>query len=151
MDAMSLLPAEILLSLATLGYSLIPALFDLNATHATNPLWVGHARFHVVWQVVSYIGFGLIGLGLIWAPGAAHGARLWLAAALGGAAYGGFFAAVLGRHIYGGATYDPNGVLPVRPPLIGRYYAFEVNITLFTVTTAVLVAGAVSLARATLG
>ena len=147
---MSLLPAEILLTLATLGYSLIPALFDLNNTHATNPLWVGHARFHVVWQVVSYICFGLISLGLIWVPGAERVARLWLAAAMGTAAYTGFFSAVLARNVYGGATYDPNGVLPVRPPFIGRYYAFEVNITLFTVTTAVLAAGAISLARASL-
>ncbi len=145
---MGLLPAEILLTVATLGYSLIPAIFDLNATHATNPLWIGHARFHVVWQVVSYVCFGLISLFLIWAPGDAHIAHLWLATALGASAYVGFFSAVFGKHLYGGTNYDPNGVLPVRPPLIGRFVAFEVNITLFTITSTVLVVGAICLARA---
>jgi hypothetical protein len=34
--------ARVLLTLATLGYSLLPALADFNKTHATNPLWTPH-------------------------------------------------------------------------------------------------------------
>jgi hypothetical protein len=60
------LSARILLTILTAGYGLIPALADLNKTHAKNPLWTPHARFHVVWQVCSYVGLALIGLGLIW-------------------------------------------------------------------------------------
>lgn len=146
---MSILTAKILLTLSTLGYSAIPAMVDLNKTHATNPTWVGHARFHVVWQVSSYVCFGLIGLLLIWMPGELEVARLWLAAALAASAYIGFFSAVFTKNVYEGANYDPNGVLPFRPPLIGRYITFEVNITLFTFTTALLVAGMVALKLAT--
>jgi hypothetical protein len=44
-----LLAIKILLTIATLGYSAIPGIFDSNNTHATNPSWTGHARYHVVW------------------------------------------------------------------------------------------------------
>ena len=67
MDTM--LVAQVLLTLVTLGYSAVPTLADFNKTHATNPLWTPHARFHVVWQVSSYIGLAAIALALIWWPG----------------------------------------------------------------------------------
>ncbi len=44
-----LLTAKILLTIATLGCSAIPTVFDWNASHATKPAWTGHARYHVVW------------------------------------------------------------------------------------------------------
>lgn len=31
--------AQLLLTIATVGYSLIPVLADFNATHVTNPTW----------------------------------------------------------------------------------------------------------------
>jgi hypothetical protein len=48
-----LLLVRLLLSLVTLGYGLVTVKADFNKTHATNPLWTGHARFHVVWQITS--------------------------------------------------------------------------------------------------
>ncbi len=94
--------ARILLTLTTLGYSGVTIMADLNKTHASNPLWTPHARFHVVWQVLSYSGIGLIALYLIWAPGALAIERLYLAAALSVAVYAGFFGAVFSRPAYGG-------------------------------------------------
>lgn len=135
------LPAQILLTLSTLGYSLIPAIFDSNNTHMTNPLWVPHARFHVVWQVVSYVCVALLALYFIWGPHNDSSAHLWYAALLSVGAYFGFFTAVATTKLYGGGTYDPNGVIPYRPPFIGRYMAFEVNITLFTAAVSILVMG----------
>ena len=64
-----LITARILLTLAALGFSAITIMADLNKTHASNPLWTPHARFHVVWQVLSYSGIGLIALYLICAGG----------------------------------------------------------------------------------
>jgi len=70
----------------TIGYGGITILADINKTHATNPAWTPHARFHVVWQVASYAGIGLTALALIWTPGPATVARLYLAAAFAAAA-----------------------------------------------------------------
>ena len=40
-----------LLALVTLGYGFVTILADFNKTHATNPKWTPHARFHVVWHM----------------------------------------------------------------------------------------------------
>jgi hypothetical protein len=101
--------AQIVLTLVTLGYSLVPARADLNPTHATNPLWTGHARYHVVCQVGSYVGVALVALFLIWVPGPFTLARLLLAACLAGAAYGGFFVAMASMPRYAGRLADENG------------------------------------------
>ena len=135
--------ARILLTVATLGYALVTVKADFNATHATNPLWTPHARFHVVWQVLSYVGVGLIALGLIWIGGPQEIERLYLAGGLGIAMYGGFFAAMLARPSYGGVLYDDNGYRPFRAPVgPGKW---DVNVTVFTVMTALLCAGLIAI------
>ena len=40
--------ARILLTVVTLAYGFATVLADFNKTHATNPKWTPHARFHVV-------------------------------------------------------------------------------------------------------
>src|SRR6516225_4545034 len=107
-----LITARILLTLAALGFSAITIIADLNKTHASNPAWTGHARFHVVWQILSYSGIGLIALYLIWAGGIE---RLYLAAALSFAIYGAFFTTVFARPMYKGTLYDQNGYPPFKP------------------------------------
>lgn len=142
-----LLTAKILLTLATLGYSAIPAFFDSNNTHATNPSFPGHARFHVVWQVSSYVYVALIALWLIWTAGAATG-PVWLAAFLSAAAYGGFWSAVLLRTVYGGKLVsEVNPVPAFRWSLFGRKVETDANITLFTLAVLILAIGIATLAR----
>jgi hypothetical protein len=46
--------ARIFLTLTVLGYALVTVKAVFNKTHATNPKWTPHARFHVVWQILSY-------------------------------------------------------------------------------------------------
>ena len=75
-----LITARILLTLAALGFSAITVVADLNKTHAANPLWTPHARFHVVWQVLSYNGIALVMLYLIWTGGPARMQQLYIAA-----------------------------------------------------------------------
>ena len=133
--------ARILLTLTTLGYALVTIKADFNRTHATNPKWTPHARFHVVWQILSYAGVGLVALYLIWSGGPGSAERLYLAAALSVAVYGGFFGAVLSRPMYGGSLYDDNGYLPFRPPVGPAAWRWDVNVTAFTVLSSVAVAG----------
>jgi hypothetical protein len=79
-----ILIARILFTLMTAGYAALTVLADFNKTHATNPEWTPHARFHVVWQILSYVGFGLLALALIWWSGPLAVERLYLVALRGG-------------------------------------------------------------------
>lgn len=135
-QADSFLTVQIILTIATFGFAGIPVIADFNKTHATNPLWVGHARYHVVWQVLSYVLIGVLALYLIWTPGDDFFFRLNLAALLGFAIYGGFFGAYLTMSMYSGKSHDVNGYMPIR---IGENFSIDVNISVFSVFTIVLI------------
>lgn len=141
----SRLLARILLTVATLGYGLVTIKADFNATHANNPLWTPHARFHVVWQVLSYAGVGLIALGLIWIRGPVEIERLYLAGGLAFAVYGAFFVALLARPLYGGVLYDENGYPPFKPPVGPGHWRWDVNVTAFTTMSAFLLVGLIAI------
>lgn len=127
-----LLTAKILLTVATLGYSAVPLLFDSNKTHWFNPSWTGHARFHCVWQVMSYCYIALISLFLIWTAGS-ESWPLWIAAFTAGGIYLGFWSAVFLRNRYGGWIVDHvNGVPPFKWNLAGLKFETDANLTLFT-------------------
>jgi len=143
--------ARILLTLVTIGYGFITVLADFNKTHATNPQWTPHARFHVVWQISSYVGFGLMALALLWWPGPYATERLYLVAAMGAIVYVAFFVAVFTMPIYGGAAYDNNGYLPFAAPLPIVAKRWDVNITAFCVLSALLIAGFLSISGAAAG
>jgi uncharacterized membrane protein len=128
-----ILLARILLTLVTLGYGLATVLADFNKTHATNPQWTPHARFHVVWQICSYVGFGLLALALTWVPGAYATERLTLVAIMAAIIYAAFFVAVFAMPIYGGAAYDRNGYQPFAAPVPLIAKRWDVNITAFCI------------------
>jgi len=139
-----LLAARILLTLTVLGYAIVTIRADFNNTHATNPEWTPHARFHVVWQILSYAGVGLIALYLIWVPGPNPLEQLYIAAALSIAIYGAFFVAVFCRPMFGGALYDENGYLPFKLPIGPQHWRLDANVTAFTVLSATTLAGIVA-------
>ncbi len=140
--------ARILLTLVTLGYGFATILADFNKTHATNPKWTPHARFHVVWQISSYAGFGLLALALLWWPGPYALERLYLVAIIGAIVYAAFFIAVFAMPVYGGAAYDDNGYQPFAAPVPIVARAWDVNITIFCVQVVLLVAASASLVAA---
>jgi hypothetical protein len=133
--------ARIFLTLTVLGYALVTIKADFNKTHATNPKWTPHARFHVVWQILSYAGVGLVALYLIWIEGPNPLERLYLAAALSAAIYGAFFAAVIARPVFGGTLYDENGYPPFRPPIGPAGWRWDVNVTAFSVLSSIMLVG----------
>lgn len=130
-----LLIVKILLTLVTLGYALVTLIADFNKTHATNPLWTGHARFHVVWQTLSYLGFAILALGLIWFPGPYVLERLFLVIGFASVIIGSFFISLLAIPIYGGDTCDKNGYSPIF--IAGK--KFDLNFLTFTSITLLLV------------
>jgi hypothetical protein len=137
--------ARVLLTLVTLGYGLATIFADFNKTHAINPKWTGHARFHVVWQISSYAGFGLLALALLWWPGPAALARLILVAVMAAIIYAAFFIAVLSMPVYGGAAYDDNGYQPFAAPIPIVAKRWDVNITAFSIQLALLAAGSLAI------
>ena len=129
-----LLLARIGLTLVSIGYSALTVKADFNKTHATNPLWTGHARFHVVWQITSYVGFALIALVLVWSPGAYAQERLYLACAFAAVVYGAFFITLFSMPLYGGRAYDDNGYRPFA--VAGMRW--DANVTAFSLLTVLL-------------
>jgi hypothetical protein len=143
-----ILVARILFTLVTGGWALLTVVADFNKTHATNPQWTPHARFHVVWQISSYVGFGLLAFALIWWPGRFAAERLYFVAAMGTVVYAAFFAALIAMPIYGGAAYDKNGYQPFRAPLPIFAKKWDANITAFSIQLVLLAIGIFTLAGA---
>lgn len=101
---------------------------DLNRTHATNPAWPRHARFHLVWQAVSYALLSVLEVVLILAPGPLQDERFYLAAALALIPMLSCLAAWGSRTAYGGALHDPNGIQPLRVALFGSIMHIDLNL-----------------------
>lgn len=146
-----ILLARVLLTLVTLGYSLATVFADFNKTHATNPLWTPHARFHVVWQISSYVGFGLLALALTWWPGPLAIERLYFVAAMGAIVYVAFFVAVFAMPVYGGEAYDKNGYMPFAAPVPVIAKRWDLNITIFSVLAVILVVSFLSIPGGAVG
>ena len=74
--------ARLLLSVLCGAQGVATLAIDLNRTHAANPEWLRHARFHLVWQAVSYALLSVLEVALIVAPGPLERERFYLAAIL---------------------------------------------------------------------
>lgn len=125
------------------GQGIMPVFIDLNRTHATNPLWTGHARFHLVQQVFTLLPAAAIELALLWYPGAAFHARFYLAALLTATSLTGFLVAFCSRPLYGGTLRDPNGMQPLRLRIRSRLVVFDLNVPIVLLAAALLLAAVV--------
>lgn len=85
-----------------------PILRDFNASHAWNPDWDPHARFHLVWQLGTMGLSGLANLYLIWFRKPFNVRNLWLSAAWQSTILAGFWISCLLTSIYGGRITMPN-------------------------------------------
>ena len=101
---------------------------DLNRTHAAHPQWLGHARFHVVWQTGTVAALAILELAILGVRGPLDSERFYLAALLACLPMIGFFAALLTRRLYGGTLSDPGGILPARFTLRGREILLDMNL-----------------------
>lgn len=105
------------MTVAILQYGVVPVFADLNTTHAGNPRWTSHARFHVVTQVLTGAAIAALALYILWAPGIDRGIAVCLAATLSFCVLGAFFASAACRSLYGGTLSDPAGGIPKAGPV----------------------------------
>lgn len=122
---------QVLVTVSVLSFAMVATAADLNRTHATNPRWVGHARFHVVWQVATHVGIGVIALVLTWVPLGPAGWRIGAAMAIAGVVLAGFFLTAATMPLYDGELADPNGYKPLTVPVMGRRRSLDQNVLLF--------------------
>ena len=113
---------------------------DMNRTHAANPQWIGHARFHVVWQSATIVALTVFEIVLLFWQGRESELRFYAVAALAAIPPVGFFAAFLTRRIYGGTLSDPNGIPPLRIKMASSHYCVDMNLVVECAALAVLVA-----------
>ena len=122
--------SKVLLTVICIGFGTLTPLIDFNESHATNPLWTGHARFHLVWQVNAMIITAILSLVMLWAYYSFSNHLivillnfLWIIS---------FYASVLGMKLYDGELNDINGVPPVLIKILGREYEIDRNIQAIT-------------------
>jgi hypothetical protein len=133
------LVARWIVSALAAGQGIAPLFIDLNRTHATNPLWPGHARFHVVWQAFTQLPLAALTLALLWWPNPAIHERFFVAAILTAASLIGFLIATLSRRLFGGALHDPNGIQPFRMHVGAREFAIDLNLAIVIVASVLLI------------
>jgi hypothetical protein len=120
--------ARDLLAALCLLQGLATVAIDLNRTHATNPDWTGHARFHLVWQTAAFAGLALLEVPLVLVAGPLHEERFYLASILAGVPMFGFFAAFISRRIYKGTLSDPNGMPLLKIKVRGSILCIDLNL-----------------------
>lgn len=103
-----------LMSVAILQYMLGPLFADLNRSHAANPAWPGHARFHVVAQTLAGSAIGGVALFFLWSGRVDLALGTCIATILSLAVLGSFFIALFSAPIYGGSGYAGSGLASTR-------------------------------------
>ncbi len=135
----NLLP-RILMTITAIALAFGPAIADFNKTHATNPLWPPHARFHVVWQVITNSSLCLMMLYIIWTPIVEqYHLQLFVAAIVQGAILLPIYVTIACMGLFGGALKDVNGLRPFTFNIGGKIIKLDTNVVGFTNMIIVLI------------
>ena len=142
-----LLATKILLTIATLGYSAILGIFNIQQ-HACHQSFLDRSCTlprRLAGELLVYVA--VLMLCLIWIPASDTKLLLWVVAITAACMYAGFWTAYASRPAYGGWLVDKvNGVPDFKWNLMGRRFSTDANVSLFTPAVIVLVAAAIMLA-----
>ena len=129
-------PGLILMTIGILQFTVIPLFADLNRSHAANPAWPGHARNHLVTQVLTTSSLGVLALFFLWSGRVDRELGVCLAMMMAVAALIPFFASALASPLFGGQ------LMPVRVGL-GRisFGRIEGNVVNFGAAAIFIVLG----------
>lgn len=127
---------------AALIYGLLPAVIDLfTPQHLGDPDWVGHQRFHLVWQIFLIFYLGVRGFWLAWKARPDRYALIVRSAQQGGVVLAAFFTA--------GALAIPLGAAFGAPDEVVLGIPFP--IVHFSIAAVVLLSGLLLCRRASRG
>lgn len=129
------LVAEILITVVAVMTGIGPMRADFNRTHATNPLWPPHARFHVVWQVLAQTGVSLFILYFLW--GATFEGHVLIAALMNFNWGLTFYLTLFNMKRFEGSLSDVNGIKPFAFKIGGQIRKVDTNLFLGTIMMSV--------------
>ena len=125
------LTAKILISFVAFATAVGPMFADFNKTHATNPLWTPHARFHVVWQVLAQAGVSLAIFYVLWI--ASFEGHVWFAAIMNFNWGLTFYMTLSSMKLFEGALSDVNGIPPFKFNIGGQLRKVDTNLFFGTI------------------
>ena len=129
------LAAKILITLVAVMTGVGPMRADFNRTHATNPLWPPHARFHVVWQVLAQTGVSLFILYFLW--GATFDGHVLIAGLMNFNWGLTFYLTLFNMKRFEGSLSDVNGIKPFVFNIGGQIHKVDTNLFLGTIMMSV--------------
>lgn len=124
---------KILIAFGVLVYAVLIPVLEINSSHVFNPLWIAHARFHEVWQLITNISIGILAL---WFAFAKNDIRT--ASTLNILVMGGALVAHIMEGYYGGSILSGN----ITKTIIGmEVAAFAASLVVILAFAALLLGG----------
>ena len=105
---------RVIFTIASIAIAVGPTIADFNKTHDTHPDWPGHARFHVVWQVLGFYPSAIIALIILWSriPDFHYPYQLYIWMIYFFGFYGTFLITLFSMKIFDGTLSDKGGRIP---------------------------------------